>query len=355
MTTPEEKKRKMLLFLPLLVLPFMAFGFYALGGGKGDAQAQIASNSKGINTQLPGAKFQKDKAVDKMSLYNRAQRDGAAGKSKSAVGAFAALGWDTSKYQQGIKASANTAIDNEVKIKERLAQINQQINKPVPIAKQPPADGEANAKSADLDRLEKLLKQKQQARAPDPQMQQLNTMLDKIMQIQNPSMVRDKWQTAQPTVKDSVFKAIPAIIDGNQKVAPGGVVKLRLQDTIRINGLSIPKGQTVFGSCAITNQRLLLDIRNIRLGTAIIPVNLTVFSLDGMAGVAAPEAELGEAAGSGANGALENMQFLSMDNSLSTQAATAGISAAKGLLGKKFRKIRVKLKRGETVLLRVNK
>jgi hypothetical protein len=49
------------------------------------------------------------------------------------------------------------------------------------------------------------------------------------------------------------------------------------------------------------------------------------------------------------------MQFLSMDNSLSTQAATAGISAAKGLLGKKVRKIRVKLKGGQTVLLRVNK
>jgi hypothetical protein len=37
---------------------------------------------------------------------------------------------------------------------------------------------------------------------------------------------------------ESAFKAIPAIIDGNQKVASGGVVKLRLQDTIRINGIS---------------------------------------------------------------------------------------------------------------------
>jgi hypothetical protein len=48
------------------------------------------------------------------------------------------------------------------------------------------------------------------------------------------------------------------------------------------------------------------------------------------------------------------MQFLSMDQSLGTQAATAGISAAKGLIGKKVRKIRVKLHNGETVLLRDN-
>ena len=154
---------------------------------------------------------------------------------------------------------------------------------------------------------------------------------------------------------DSVFHAIPAVVAGNQKVVPGGVVNLRLNDTLRINGLTIPKGQALSGLCAVTNQRLLLDIKNIRMGTSIIPVNLTVFSLDGMAGIAAPEAELGEAAGQGANGALESMQFLSADYSLGTQAATAGISAAKGLLGKKVRKIRVKLKGGTMVLLKINR
>jgi hypothetical protein len=355
MTTPEERKRKILFFLPLLVLPFMALGFKALGGGKGITEAQVASNSEGINTQLPGAQLKKSDTKDKMMLYDQAQRDSASAKSKSAAGAFAALGWDTSKYRQHTKLTANSALENEVRINERLAQINQQINKPVPKVKQPVTDDETNAPSADLGHLEKLLKQNQQTNEPDSQIQQLNTMLDKIMAIQNPSLVKDQPKNSQPPAKDSAFKAIAAVIDGNQKVAPGGVVKLQLQDTIRMNGLTIPKGQTVFGSCVITNQRLLLDIHNIRLGTAIIPVNLTVFSLDGMAGIAAPEAELGEAAGSGANGALENMQFLSMDNSLSTQAATAGISAAKGLLGKKVRKIRVKLKGGQTVLLRLNK
>jgi hypothetical protein len=354
MTTQEERKRKMLFFLPFLVLPFLALGFYALGGGKGDVEARTASTGKGINTQLPDAKFQKGKATDKMVLYEQAQRDSAAGRSKSAAGAFAALGWDTSKYSHPAAASTNNTLDNEVKIKERLAQINKQINQPVPSSKPPIVDDEASTRPAELERLETMLKQKQQISEPDPQMQQLNTMLDKIMQIQNPTIIKDNLQAAKTAVKDTAFKAIPAVIDGNQKVAPGGVVKLRLQDTIRINGLVIPKGQTVFGSCAVTNQRLLLDIRNIRLGTAIIPVNFTVFSLDGMAGIAAPEAELGEAAGSGANGALENMQFLSADYSIGTQAATAGISAAKSLLGKKVRKIKVKLKGGENVLLRIN-
>jgi hypothetical protein len=84
----------------------------------------------------------------------------------------------------------------------------------------------------------------------------------------------------------------------------------------------------------VTNQRLLLEIRNIRIGTSIMPVNLTVFSLDGMAGINAPEAELGEAAGNGASGnALGSMQFMSMDQSLGTQAASAGHFGCEGSAG----------------------
>lgn len=352
MTTPEKRKLIMLLVMPLFVVLFSALGFYALGGGQGKGAAAATAQNQGINTALPGAKLQKDGATDKWSLYDRAQRDSAAVKSHSAAGAFAALGWDTAKFSK----PANSAEANEVKIQQRLAAINQQISQPAQPVKRLPSVSD-NGQSEQLKQLEKLLKQKQvEASEPDPQMAQLSSMLDKIREIQNPGLVQEKLKTVAAGQKpDSAFKAIPATIDGNQKVAPGGVVKLILSDTVRIGNMLLQKGQSLSGLCSVTNQRLLLDIRNVRLGTSIIPVNLTVFSLDGMAGIAAPEAELGEAAGQGANGALESMQFLSADYSLGTQAATAGISAAKSLLGKKVRKIRVKLHGGQTVLLRLNK
>lgn len=342
----------MLLVMPVFVLLFSALGFYALGGGQIADAAETAARNPGINPDLPGAKLQKDAPTDKWSLYDRAQRDSAAAKSHSPAGAFAALGWDTAKFSK----PANSAEANEVKIQQRLAAINHQITQPPKTVRPITAVGD-NDQGEQLKQLEKLLKQKQsEVNAPDPQMAQLSSMLDKIREIQNPGLVQEKLKTAIALQKpDSAFKAIPAIIDGNQKVAPGGVVKLVLSDTVRINGMLLQKGQSLSGLCSVTNQRLLLDIRNVRLGTSIIPVNLTVFSLDGMAGIAAPEAELGEAAGQGANGALESMQFLSADYSLGTQAATAGISAAKSLLGKKVRKIRVKLHGGQTVLLRLNK
>jgi hypothetical protein len=355
MKTQEERKRKMLLFLPLLLLPFLALAFYALGGGKGNLANGNQQISKGLNTTLPGAQLLHEKAQDKMALYDKAMRDSAAAKSRGSNSAFAALGWDTARSAQTNKSiPAISAQVNETKINQKLGEINRQISQPEPVAHYPNNYSSATSASPDLDRMEKLIKSKERESTPDPEMKQLNAMLDKIMQIQNPGLAKEK-QTDKPISKDSAFKAIPAMIDGNQKVMNGGVVKLRLLDTIRINGITYPKGQSLSGSCTVTNQRLLLDIKNIRLGTSILPVNLTVFSLDGMQGINAPEAELGGAAGNGANGALENMEFLSMDQSVSTQAATAGINAAKGLLGKKVKKIRVKLKGGVTVLLRNNK
>lgn len=352
-TTPEKRKKRLLLFLPFLILPFLGLGFYALKS-RDEGQAGKAAAAKGINTALPGAKLPKGENGDKMSLYDQARKDSASARSRPAAGAFAALGWDTSKFSRASAKPANGAADNEARIREKLAQINRQISEPPPAVK-PPVNYGVNAKSAELERLEKLLQQKQESKAPDPEMAQLNTMLDKLMQIQNPGLVKAKGAPGTGAVKDSTFKAIPAYIDGNQKVKPGGLVKLVLADSVRIGAYMFPKGQSLSGSCSVTNQRLLLEIRNIRIGTSIMPVDLTVFSLDGMPGINAPEAELGEAAGNGAGNALSSMEFMSMDQSLGTQAASAGISAAKELLGKKVKKIRVKLHGGQQVLLRINK
>jgi len=348
--TPEERKKMLLLILPVVILLAAGIGYYAYYYTQ-NKQQEHQTVAQGINTRLPGAQLKSGPPVTKMTAYDQAQKDSTAAKNKSSASAFAALGWGNPKPPAGT-VTGNNAEASEAQITRKLAEITRQVNTPEPAPKytaQPPA---ANP---DIDRLEKLLKQKQQATAPDPEMAQLNSMLEKIQQIQNPGLVREKQKAGKPENPDSIFKAIPAIIDGNQKVMNGGVVKLRLSDTLRIHNAAIPKGQLVFGSCSVTNQRLLLEIKNIRMGTSIVPVNLTVFSLDGMPGLAAPEAELGEAAGNGTAGALDNMQFLGMDQTLGTQAATAGIAAAKGLIGKKARKIRVKLKGNTPVLLRINK
>jgi hypothetical protein len=48
MKTQEERKRKMLLVLPLLLLPFLALAFYALGGGTGNVAARESAGQNGV-------------------------------------------------------------------------------------------------------------------------------------------------------------------------------------------------------------------------------------------------------------------------------------------------------------------
>lgn len=352
-TAQREKLKKFLLVFPIVVFALMTITFWALGGGKSEAGQPYAA--KGINTELPSAQFKDEKAEDKLSLYDQADKDSALAKSHANNPVFGG-GGNTSGSP--VITGPNNADANTAQINQKLAQIRQQINTapevtaPNTLTKTPAASPAVN--SADVDRLEKLMKDMKSQNADDPEMKQLAGMVDKIIQIQHPEMVTAQIKQQVKKEPDSLFKAIPAVIDGNQKVLQGGIVKLRLADSVTLNSIKVPKGFTLFGNCTITNQRLLLNIKTIRLGNSIIPVDLTVFSQDGIPGIDAPEAELGQAAGNGTNDALSSMEFLPMDQTLSTQAASAGINAAKGLIGKKVKKIRVKLKGGQQILLRDN-
>ncbi|WP_439697453.1 conjugative transposon protein TraM [Mucilaginibacter sp. AW1-7] len=333
-----EKQRKFLLVLPLLVIPFMTMAFWALGGGK--TQNQQFVNNRGLDTDLPEAQFKDKDKTDKMSVYQAAQHDSTQNGVSPAF--LNSMGLS--------KDSVATADDQAQKIQAKLALLNKQLNQP-----QEPRSVN-NYDEPDPQQVKQLKKMMRNMNAgsnqPDPEMQQLNKMLDKIQAIQNPSSL--SAPAAKPEAS-TPFRAIPAVIDGKQKVADGAAVKLKLTDTVTIKNQVLPKGQELFGVCQVTNQRLLLTIQNIRLDKQIIPVNLTVFSLDGMPGIPAPEAELGGAAGNGADNAIQSMQFLTMDQSLGAQAAAGGVNAAKSLFSKKVKKIKVKLADEYPVLLKINK
>ncbi|MVN91517.1 conjugative transposon protein TraM [Mucilaginibacter aquatilis] len=333
-----EKQRKFLLVLPLLVIPFLTMAFWALGGGKTARQEIVYT--KGLDTDLPQAQFKdQDQANNKLAIYQAAQRDSTQdGVSPAFLKSL------------GITDPAATPDDPAQKIQEKLAKLNQQLSQPE-TARQAAADY-PEEEPQQVKNLKKMMRRAHADNAADPEMQQLSQMLDKIQAIQNPSATVTK-----PKVTEAAkpFRAITAIIDGKQKVADGATVKLKLTDTVTIKKQLLNKGQLLYGSCQITNQRLLLTIQNIRLDKQIIPVNLTVFSLDGMPGIPAPEAELSGVTGSNADQALQSMQILSMDQSIGAQAAAGGINAAKDLFSKKVKKIKVKLQNEYPVLLKINR
>jgi hypothetical protein len=340
-----EKQRKFLLVLPLLVIPFLTMAFWALGGGKSVNQSVI--NSKGLDTDLPGAQFRSKEKTDKMAVYQAAQRDSSQDGVSPAF--LRSMGLDKGSAQS--IDSVITPDDEAQKIQAKLAQLNKQLSQPQDARQQSVAYDEAEPPK--VKQLKKMMRDMNGSNSgPDPEMQQLNSMLDKIQAIQNPASVKPK-PTATEAAKP--FRAIPAVIDGKQKVMDGGSVKLKLTDTVTIKGQLLQKMQELYGVCQVTNQRLLLTIQNIRLDKQIIPVNLTVFSLDGMPGIPAPEAELSGAASDGADNVIQSMQLLSMDQSLGAQAAAGGVNAAKGLFSKKLKKVKVKLRDEFPVLLKINR
>jgi Protein of unknown function (DUF3714). len=344
MKKEKINQKKLLLIAPVFVLLVAAGTFHALGGGSIEAGSPVAAS--GINRELPDADFKTVQPEDKLGIYELTARDSAQSRPSAVSGTLGKIG-----FVDGQK-------DPTEEIKSKLEMLNRELVKPETAVSKVSVSAEVGRGTSemknDVERLEALMKTMQENKEEDPEVTQLNGMLDKILSIQNPDLMQQKALPVPRSIPDSQFRAIPAVIAGKQKVGQGAAVKLRLLDSLMVRGVVIPAGHELFALSSLANHRLLLNIRNIRLGTSIVPVDLSVYSLDGMAGIDAPEAELGIAAGAGADDALQSMQFLSMDQSIGIQAAGAGIDAAKSLLSKKVRKIRVMLRAGTQVLLRDN-
>ena len=337
------KRRKFLMVLPVLVLPFATMAFLALGGGSKPPVAEVEL-SKGLNTVLPDAQLKGKNDADKMSLYEHAQKLLADSADQNGVGLIV----------HDVAAGKTEA--TELAIGSRLAQIQAQVNAPavapaVSVKTSAVHSGDP-AMSADVARLEKLMQgMKAGAGEEDPEMVQLNSMMDKILAIQNPELMRPAL--AAPPAPDSLFRAVPAEVITKGKVTQGSVIELRLLDSVSVSGQLLPAGHSVFGVAEFSNQRITLEIRNVRLGTSIIPVSLSTYDKrDGMKGINAPEALLSEAVGSGSVDAMNSIGISGFD--LGTQIAGAGIGAAKGLLSKKIKRVKQKIDAGYPVLLRDN-
>ena len=345
---PKFSKRKLLLaIIPIILILLCALGYYLYT----EYSAIVPKTEKsGINTALPDAQLEKEEPIDKMAYYEKARQDSAHSNASGLNSAAEKLGFTKPE-------DARTR-----QINEKLAAINSVISTPYTAPKStlppPVIAGYSNAApiSKDVDRLESLMKGMQtESGAGDPEMDQLSAMMDKLIAVQNPELARQllKKNASVTASPDSLFKAIPAVVAANQKARQGSVVELRLLDTVVLNGVTIPKGHSIFGLAAFSNQRLNLEIKNIRLGSSVIPVNLTVYDKrDAMSGINAPEALLTDALNTGSTDAIGSVGISGFD--LTTQIAGAGIDAAKTLLTKKIKRVKQNLKAGYPVLLRDN-
>lgn len=261
--------------------------------------------------------------------------------------------------------------------------------------------------SEGIQKLEALMSTlQQQPSAPDgyedPELKELSGMLDKIIQIQNPELDSEKIKEQSESSRGQVFavrqaagadpvsllaanstedsvetdpvrsisfeqngffgldetvssadqNAIPAVIAQTQTVVSGSTVKLRLTQDVYIAGVLIPKESFVYGIANLNNERLVIRIESVRHENNLFPVKLSVYDLDGIAGIHIPGAIARDVAKQSLSQDIQGISIGSLDPSLGAQAASAGIQTAKTLMGKKARLLQVTVKAGYQVLLR---
>ncbi|MXV50432.1 conjugative transposon protein TraM [Pedobacter sp. HMF7647] len=343
----ETKKKWMLWLLPVAGLPLLALLFYGMEGGVESRNGVIPGAQ--ISASLPEANFRDKQPSGKLGFYERAERDSGIKSADKAVQRELAFNG---------QPDGGSAVDAPARqIDEKLAEINRAIgrNEAQPDAGMIQKAARPAEMKGDVDRLEDLMTMLRENGEADPEISQLGGLLDKIMQIQRADVSgagQTEGSQKDPLIpRDTAFQTVPAVVSGAQRVSDGEVVCLALADSVRTGGLLLPKGQLLYGACRVLNQRVLLDVRTIRVGDRIVPVDLAAFDLDGMEGLAAPEAVL-----AGLSGQLPRVaggfSLSGMDASAGGQALQAGMEAARSLLERRAKPIRVRLEGGKRVLLR---
>jgi conjugative transposon TraM protein len=409
------RQRKMMLVLPVLIIPFVTMGFWALGGGQGQTKNNLADTNKGLNLQLPDANLKDDKNADKLSFYNEADADSlkrdellrndpyykdSIANRQNTVFSDTGNMLSTTPLYSGLNQSPynKTADANEQRIYQKINEINKQINQPDNSIQtnsnpnQPVTNNDSNEQfSNEVDRLQDMMQQMNGSPEADPEMQQLNGTLEKILDIQHPDRVKEKLKEKSLKNKEQVFivtrqfvknnislldtgkskrnaenkffgveedadseeqNTVEAVVHQTQTLVNGAVVKMRLLNDIYLNGSLVKKGNFVFGIAELNDERLEININSIRNNNSLFPVKLEVFDMDGLPGIYIPGAISRDVAKQSTDNGLQLLELTSMDPSFKAQAAATGINAAKSLLSKKVKQVKVLVKAGYKVLLR---
>lgn len=400
------RQRKFMLILPLLTLPFLTIIFWAFGGGGGDVTAANQTTSNGINLKLPDAKFKTEKGLDKLSFYKQAALDSAKQREAEKLDPY----WNrfTTDSALGVGHVGPDNADNgfeanRMKVYGKLNELKAALDNSQKSSgyDQQQTDHRYSLRSYkssnDFEKLQLMMQRMKEEKTEDPEITQLNNMLDKIAAIQNPppkaenttvittaktfpvNTASEKAEVSllntrvdqlpvtdtntdaatafysQTNFNDSDVsknEAIEAIIPETQIIVAGSTVKLALINDVTIRDNILPSSTLIYGTASLSNERLKISITSLRIKNSILPVSLDVYDMDGQEGIFVPGSINRTVAKESANSAINGVNTNTIDPSIGAQAASAGIDAAKTLFTKKVKLVRLTIRTGYKILLR---
>lgn len=406
-----------LICLPFLTIMFWLMGGGKIENAVATSEVGLNLNLPDANnkeTEFNKLDFYNQAEKDSLKLQElmKADPDYASTRDSDYLAAqdlygLAPSGLNTSVYS----SNGGSTVNQESRIYNRLNQLQSELNRnyasPQETYYSAPYRNYAapSVNTEEVERLEKMMETMSGTDEEDKEVTQLSSMMDKILDIQHPDRVQQrlKEQSQQHHGQVYAFKtapkeapitvldnrpvqqyaeayskdpdkalnnfyglnntreaeqdlnAIAAVVHETQILVSGSTIKLRLSTDAFINGVQIPKGSFIYGMVSLRGERLEVDIEGIQFKESLFPVKLSVYDLDGIAGIRIPGAITRDVIKQNSDQTIQSMSLGSFDQTLGAQAASAGIELGKNLLSKKVKQVKVEVKAGYRILLKDNK
>lgn len=406
-TTPQVK---FLLLSPLPLFFLATLVFWLLGGGQTSSDVQLGM-LENFNIQIPIAKPGQAAPENKLSYYKKAdtkkvswrtidQRDTALNAivKKSDISLNIPSEHDIERTAQIM--GAQEIAEKEVELQQKLQKIQQLVGQNDPsLNVMPRAVNNFNAipeSNLDLERLEEIMIQISSPETKDPELTQLNDLLERVLDIQHPRRVTRRLETSKNKISEVQYTAIvsntsvpisclgakpysslyntklvdfygvdgdfqqdqetqntiAAVVHKAQDVTEGSKVALRLDQEITLEGTKIPKGHIIYAKAFLFQDRLMLNVDGIKQGFSLFPVSLVAYGTDGLKGIYVPGAVATKTSKESGSNFLQRLGITPFNNSLEGKITNAGIQATKKIFSKKVKEERVRIKAGDRVLLK---
>lgn len=377
-----------MLFLPLILIPFIVLIFYILGGGKleqEEAQNQLEKDSvKGANYTLPEAD-RNIGIVDKMESAQLSKeltetRDyDILGEKDSLDNAMLMEEQDIAEPNTAKETTESSGLNSDVSnnllshIRQREEQAREDLLKSqeetgrdqVEDIRVQPKSGsttldkttERILKPTGIEELDQIFRQNQQlARKNDSlslHLKEATAKNEKAESEKSNHFTLEKQGKSGFNSKQSAVQVIEAEVYETATVLSGNRVKLRLMEDAWLLGTKIQKNTFLYGTCEVTNERLKIEIRQIPLGEKFVPVEITVCDLDGLPGLYVPDNASRKVAKEVGSSANTSSMFGVSNNPLTYMGMQAADRTAQSLI-KMIRIKKVTVKKNTLVYL-INK
>ena len=146
--------------------------------------------------------------------------------------------------------------------------------------------------------------------------------------------------------KKTVAWMIPVVVHEDQVFKSGNTVKLRLTKEITADGITIPANTILHAVCQTSEDRLRMVVRSLQLNDQLIPLDLEVYDIDGIAGVNMPGLS-NNTGGQLQSSAIQGIQVPGVGGLVNTVANQARMSASNSA-----RQPTVRLKAGYNLYLK---